>query len=73
MEPLDRPIGICGQCGESAAFGGHAYIPGKEIKETWRCLNCLIWEVKEYNKAEGLPEPKNVLIVRPERQDKPLI
>lgn len=57
---------ICGQCGETAEYGGFGYIPGKDIKEAWRCLNCLLWDVREYRKANGLDEPKNVLIVRPE-------
>jgi hypothetical protein len=62
---------ICGQCGESATYGGYGYIPGQEIKEMC-CLNCLLWDVKDFNRAQGKPEPKNVLIVRPDDVDKPL-
>jgi len=60
------PLQICGQCGEQAAIGGFGYLPGQEINEAWRCLNCLLWAVKEFNKEQGRPEPKNVLIVRPD-------
>lgn len=66
MEPLNRPIGICSQCGETAQVGGLVYLPGQDIERKWRCLNCLIYEVKEFNKSQNLPEPKNVLIVRPQ-------
>lgn len=65
MDPLKKPFGICGQCGETAQVGGHAYIPGKDIEPKWRCIGCLVWEVKEFNAAQG-KETKNVLIVRPE-------
>jgi hypothetical protein len=58
-------MAICSQCGESAVVGGFSSIPGKEINESWRCMGCLMWEVREYNTAHGL-EMKNVLIVRPD-------
>ncbi len=55
----------CGQCGEQAIYGGFASIPGKEIFESWRCLNCMLWDVRESFKADG-KEIKNILIVKSE-------
>jgi hypothetical protein len=56
----DSLMRICGQCGERAVIGGFASLPGKDIFESWRCLGCLLWDVKESGQ-----EIKNVLIVKP--------
>jgi hypothetical protein len=58
---------VCGQCGESAERGGFAAIPGKDIFEQWRCLSCLLWDVRESLKKEG-QTIKNVLVVKPEHE-----
>lgn len=65
---MDAPMKICGQCGEMAVIGGFAAVPGKEVFEAWRCLNCLLHEVRTSAQEQGRPI-KNVLIVKPE--DKP--
>lgn len=63
-EMPNAPMRVCGQCGESAIVGGFAALPGKDIFEAWRCIGCLMWDVKESAKQNGR-EIKNVLIVKP--------
>lgn len=58
-------MNICGQCGESAVIGGFAYIPGKEINDAWRCFNCLLADVKDYNAENGITNPKVIMVREP--------
>lgn len=55
---------LCGQCGESYSIGGFASVPDRPIFEKERCLNCIMWEVRQYNKAAGT-ETKNCLLIKP--------
>jgi hypothetical protein len=54
---------ICGQCGETAAIGGFACLPGEDLKEVWRCMSCMMVDVKKHFAALGITNPK-ALIVR---------
>jgi hypothetical protein len=59
-------IHICSQCGETAQIGGYCSVPGVELNESWRCLACMMAEVKEAFTKQGIKKPK-VLIVRPDQ------
>jgi hypothetical protein len=59
-------VTICSQCGETANFGGYCSVPGVELNESWRCLACMLHEVKQSFSAQGIQKPK-VLIVKPDQ------
>jgi hypothetical protein len=53
---------ICNQCGEQGIYGGFAAIPGEDIFPKWRCVACMLGDVKKHFDAKGIKNPKALIV-----------